>query len=51
MRGRIGSCTFSTGCNQQINAVAKIENEETKKVSVGTGTNTAFYQSLGMLEM
>lgn len=28
MSGRIGSCTFSTGCNQQINAVAKIENED-----------------------
>ena len=30
---------------------AKIENEETKQVSVGTGTNTAFYQSIGMVEM
>ena len=30
---------------------AKIENEETKQVSVGTGTNTAFYQSIGMSEM
>ena len=30
---------------------AKIENEQTKQVSVGTGTNTAFYQSIGMSEM
>lgn len=30
---------------------AKIENEETKQVSVGTGTNTAFYKSIGMSEM
>ena len=30
---------------------AKIENEETKQVSVGTGTNTAFYRSIGMSEM
>lgn len=30
---------------------AKIENEETKAVSIGTGTNTAFYQSIGMVEM
>ena len=30
---------------------AKIENEETKQVSVGIGTNTAFYQSIGMTEM
>ena len=30
---------------------AKIENEETKQVSVGLGTNTAFYQSIGMSEM
>ena len=30
---------------------AKIENEETKQVSVGIGTNTAFYQSIGMSEM
>ena len=30
---------------------AKIENEETKQVSVGTGTNVAFYQSIGMSEM
>ena len=29
---------------------AKITNEETKQVSVGTGTNTAFYQSIGMKE-
>lgn len=27
---------------------AKIENEETKSVSIGTGTNTAFYASIGM---
>ena len=30
---------------------AKVINEETKQVSVGTGTNTAFYQSIGMSEM
>ena len=30
---------------------AKIENEETKQVSVGTGTNTEFYRSIGMSEM
>ena len=30
---------------------AKIINEETKQVSVGTGTNTAFYESIGMSEM
>ena len=30
---------------------AKIINEETKQVSVGTGTNTAFYQSIGMTEI
>ena len=30
---------------------AIIINEETKQVSVGTGTNTAFYQSIGMSEM
>ena len=30
---------------------AKIINEETKEVSVGTGTNSAFYQSIGMTEM
>ena len=30
---------------------AKIENKETKQVSVGTGTNTAFYKSIGMSEM
>ena len=30
---------------------AKIINEETKQVSVGTGTNAAFYQSIGMSEM
>ena len=30
---------------------ARIENEETKQVSVGTGTNTDFYQSIGMSEM
>lgn len=27
---------------------AKIENEQTKTVSIGTGTNTAFYESIGM---
>lgn len=30
---------------------AKIENEETKRCSVGSGTNTKFYQSIGMTEM
>lgn len=30
---------------------AKIINEETKACEVGTGTNTAFYQSIGMSEM
>ena len=30
---------------------AKIENEETKQVFVGTGTNTAFYKSINMSEM
>ena len=30
---------------------AKIINEETKEVSIGTGTNFAFYQSIGMTEM
>ena len=30
---------------------AKIINEETKEVSVGTGTNSAFYKSIGMTEM
>ena len=30
---------------------AKIENEETKQVSVGTGTNVEFYCSIGMSEM
>lgn len=30
---------------------AKIENEETKEVSVGVGTNTEFYKSIGMTEM
>lgn len=30
---------------------AKIENEETKQVSVGDGTNTDFYKSIGMVEM
>lgn len=30
---------------------AKIINEETKAVSIGTGTNTAYYQSIGMIEM
>lgn len=27
---------------------AKIENEQTKSVSIGTGTNHAFYESIGM---
>ena len=30
---------------------ALIINEETKEVSVGTGTNTKFYQLIGMVEM
>lgn len=30
---------------------AKIVNEETKQCQVGTGTNTKFYQSIGMVEM
>lgn len=30
---------------------AKVINEETKACEVGTGTNTAFYQSIGMSEM
>lgn len=30
---------------------AKIENEETKEVSVGVGTNAKFYKSIGMTEM
>ena len=30
---------------------AKIVNEKTKACSVGVGTNTAFYQSIGMVEM
>ena len=30
---------------------AKIINEETKEVSIGTGTNSAYYQSIGMTEM
>lgn len=30
---------------------AKILNEKTKEVSVGTGTNTSFYVSIGMSEM
>lgn len=30
---------------------AKIENEETKEVSIGVGTNTKFYKSIGMTEM
>lgn len=30
---------------------AKIINEETKELSVGTGTNSAFYKSIGMTEM
>lgn len=30
---------------------AKIENEETKQVNVGLGTNTDFYKSIGMSEM
>ena len=30
---------------------AKIENETTKQCSVGLGSNTVFYQSIGMTEM
>ena len=30
---------------------AKVINEETKEVSIGTGTNTVFYKSIGMSEM
>lgn len=30
---------------------AKIENQETKACSVGTGTNIDFYKSIGMTEM
>ena len=30
---------------------AKIINEETKQCEVGTGTNSAYYQSIGMVEM
>ena len=30
---------------------AKITNEETKQCSVGLGTNTDFYESIGMVEM
>lgn len=30
---------------------AKIINEETKQCEVGTGTNTAFYESIGMTDM
>lgn len=30
---------------------AQITDENTKTVSVGTGTNTAFYESIGMTEM
>lgn len=30
---------------------AKVINEETKECQVGTGTNTAFYKKLGMVEM
>lgn len=30
---------------------AKVIDEQTKSVSVGTGTNTAFYKSIGMTEM
>ena len=30
---------------------AKVINEETKQCDIGDGTNTAFYQSIGMIEM
>lgn len=35
----------------QIKKYAKIINKETKACEVGTGTNTAFYKSIGMSEM
>ena len=34
-----------------MSCYAKIENAETKAVSIGTGTNTAFYTSIGRVEM
>ena len=40
MSGRIGSCTFSTGCNQQINAIARIENEDRSAI-LGTVVNNS----------
>ena len=40
MSGRIGSCTFSTGCNQQINAIARIENEDRCAI-LGTVVNNS----------
>lgn len=30
---------------------AKVINEETKECNIGTGTNTAYYKKLGMVEM
>ena len=30
---------------------AKVVNEETKECNIGTGTNTAYYKKLGMVEM
>lgn len=30
---------------------AKVVNEETKECHIGTGTNTAYYKKLGMVEM
>lgn len=33
-----------------MKAYAKVVNEETKACNVGTGTNTAFYESIGMTE-
>ena len=40
MSGRIGSCTFSTGCNQQINAIERIENEDRCAI-LGTVVNNS----------
>lgn len=34
-----------------MNVYAKIENDETKTVSIGIGTNAEFYESIGMTQM
>lgn len=34
-----------------MNIYAKIEDKESRRVSIGTGTNTAFYESIGMTLM